>query len=179
MDQTRPEAGVEELEGAAPETAPAEVEDVPPVEVEESAEERAERLQLQLVQLAADFENYKRQAARREAEAKERAARRLLEDLLPIFDNFDRAIQAANSARDVETMRIGLDFIGQQMTTTLGDIGIQTIEPTGEMFDPAQHDAIEEVPGSGEPAGTVLETASRGYILNNTVLRAARVKVAG
>ena len=146
---------------------------------EETAEEKAERLQAQVLQMAADFENFKRSAARRETEARERSARRLIEDLLPVFDNFDRAIQASGSARDVETMRVGLEFIGQQMQATLGEIGIQAIDSSGQMFDPTQHDAIEEVAGSGQPAGTVLEELSRGYVFNGTVLRAARVKVAG
>ena len=147
--------------------------------VEETAEERAERLQAQLMQMAADFENFKRAASRRETEARDRATRRVIEDLLPVFDNFDRAIQASGSARDVETMRVGLEFIGQQMQATLAEIGIQAIDSKGQMFDPAQHDAIEEVPGSGQPAGTVLEELARGYVLNGTVIRAARVKVAG
>ena len=148
-------------------------------EVDETPDERAEHLQAQLLQMAADFENFKRAAARREAEARDRAARRLIEDLLPVFDNFDRAIQASGTARDVETMRVGLEFIGQQMQAALSEIGIQAIEAKGQMFDPAQHDAIEEVPDSGQPAGTVLEELSRGYIFNGTVIRAARVKVAG
>ena len=146
---------------------------------EEAPEEKAERLQAQVLQMAADFENFKRTAARRETEARERAERRVIEDLLPVFDNFDRAIQASGSARDVETMRVGLEFIGQQMQSTLSEIGIQAIESKGQIFDPAQHDAIEEVADSGQPAGTVLEELSRGYVLSGTVLRAARVKVAG
>lgn len=145
----------------------------------ETPEEKSERLQNQVLQMAADFENFRRASVRREAEARERAARRVIEDLLPVFDNFDRAIQAAGSARDVETMRVGLEFIGQQMQATLSEIGVQPIESKGQMFDPAQHEAIEEVPGSGQPAGTVLEELSRGYTLNGTVMRAARVKVAG
>ena len=145
----------------------------------ESPEEKAERLQAQLLQMAADFENFKRAASRREAEARERAARRVIEDLLPVFDNFDRAIQAAGSARDVETMRVGLEFIGQQMQSTLGEIGVQPIEAKGQPFDPTLHDAIEEIPGTGAQPGTVIEESSRGYTLNGNVLRAARVKVAG
>ena len=148
-------------------------------QTEETPEEKAERLQALVVQMAADFENFKRAAARRETEARERAAKRVIEDLLPVFDNFDRAIQAAGTTRDVETMRIGLEFIGQQMQSTLGEIGVQAIESRGQMFDPARHEAIEEVPGSGQPAGTVLEELSRGYTLGGSVLRAARVKVAG
>ncbi len=160
-----------------------EVSDAQPQEAGEGAAEtpeaRAERLQAQVLQMAADFENFKRAAVRRETEARERAARRVIDDLLPVFDNFDRAIQAAGSARDVETMRVGLEFVGQQMQSTLGEIGVQAVESKGKMFDPAQHEAIEEVPGSGQPAGTVLEELSRGYTLNGNVLRAARVKVAG
>ncbi len=169
---------VEEMADAQVLDAAAEAaEDAP--ETSETPEEKAERLQSLVVQMAADFENFKRASVRREVEGRERAARRVIEDLLPVFDNFDRAIQAAGSARDVETMRVGLEFIGQQMQSTLGEIGVQAIESKGKMFDPAQHEAIEEVAGSGQPAGTVLEELSRGYTLGGSVLRAARVQVAG
>jgi len=174
---------LEEIEDTTSEASAADGEAVQAEVVEaseaESPEEKVEKLQALVVQMAADFENFKRAAARREAEARDRAARRVVEDLLPVFDNFDRAIQASGSARDVETMRIGLEFIGQQMQSTLGEIGVQVIESKGQKFDPALHDAIEEVPDSGQEAGTILDEASRGYTLNGTVLRAARVKVAG
>jgi molecular chaperone GrpE len=146
---------------------------------EQSAEEKVESLQLQLVQMAADFENFKRAAARREAEARDRAVRRVFEDLLPVFDNFDRAVQAAQSAREVETMRVGLEFIAQQMLQTLSEQGVEAIPAKGQPFDPFRHEAIEEVADSGQAPGTVLEEASRGYVLNGQVLRPARVKVAG
>jgi molecular chaperone GrpE len=173
MAQDRDEMNVELEEDAA------EFEDALAGEEAETPEAKAERLEATVVQMSADFENFKRASARREVESRERAVRRVIEDLLPVFDNFDRAIQAAGSARDVETMKIGLDFIGQQMQSTLGEIGVQAVESKGQMFDPARHDAIEEVADSGQPAGTVLEELSRGYVLNGSVLRAARVKVAG
>lgn len=179
MDQDRVDDALEDVADVAGAQEIGADEVIEAEAVEETPEEKAERLQQQIVQMAADFENFKRAAFRREAEARERAARRVIEDLLPVFDNFDRAIQAAGSARDVETMRVGLEFVGQQMQATLAEIGVQAIDSRGQMFDPAQHDAIEEVPNSGQPAGTVLEELSRGYSLGGTVLRAARVKVAG
>lgn len=133
----------------------------------------------QLLQLAADFENYKRQAARREGEVRERAVRTVLEDLLPVLDNFERAVQAAQNARDVESLRIGIEFILQQLQESLRSQGVETIEAKGQLFDPLLHEALEEVPGEGEAPGTVVDEVQSGYVYKGQVLRPARVRVAG
>ncbi len=142
-------------------------------------EAELEKTKAQLLQVSADFENFKRAALRRETETRERAVKRTFEDLLPVFDNFDRAVQATTNAKDVETLRIGMTFIAQQLDEALKSQGITIVQSKGQMFDPNQHEAIEEIEGSEEPAGTILEEASRGYLYRDQVLRPARVKVAG
>ena len=131
-----------------------------------------------LAYLAADFENYKRQALRREGEARERAARNLLEQLLPVLDNFNLALQYAGTAKDVASLKIGLDYVGQQLETALQGAGLQVIESKGQHFDPTLHEALEEVDQPGVEAGTVVEEAQKGYTFNGQVLRVSRVKVA-
>lgn len=131
------------------------------------------------LQLAADFENFKRQAARRESEAKDRAARHILEDLLPVLDNFDRAVQAAETARDVQSLKIGVEYILQQLRDVLKNHGVEPIETQGQKFDPLHHDALEQVPNSGQPEGTVINEVQRGYNYKGQVLRTSRVRVAG
>ncbi|HEX8835131.1 MAG TPA: nucleotide exchange factor GrpE, partial [Abditibacteriaceae bacterium] len=131
------------------------------------------------LRLAADFENYKRQAARRETEGRERAARSVIEDLLPVLDNFERAVDAARNAKDVESVRIGVEFIAQQFRDALKNHGVEPIDSKGQMFDPLRHDALEEVSGSDLPEGTVIDEAQRGYVYKGTVLRPSRVRVAG
>jgi molecular chaperone GrpE len=133
----------------------------------------------QLVQLAADFENYKRQATRRESEVRERTVRGVLEDLLPVLDNFERAVQASQNAKDVDSLRIGLEFIAQQMQETLRGQGVEPIDAVGKMFDPLRHEALEEVPAEDILPGTVVGEVQSGYVYKGQVLRPARVRVAG
>lgn len=132
-----------------------------------------------LLHLAADFENYKRQASRRETEVRERANRNLIEDILPVLDNFQRALEAARNAKDVESVRVGVEFIAQQLQEVLRNHGVEPIEAQGKSFDPMHHEALEEVAGSGHPEGTVVNEATRGYKYRGQVLRPSRVRVAG
>jgi molecular chaperone GrpE len=126
----------------------------------------------------ADLENYKRQAERRINEARERAARNVIEDLLPVLDNFERALEAAQTASDMNSLKIGIEFIAQQFRDALKNHGVEEIPATGQTFDPLRHEAIEQVP-SDAPEGTVVSEAQRGYLYRGQVLRPSRVKVSG
>jgi molecular chaperone GrpE len=131
-----------------------------------------------LAYLAADFENYKRQTSRRLEEERQRAERRLLEQLLPALDNFNLALHHAGTAKDVDSLKIGLEFIAQQLEGALRGAGLEPIAAKGQKFDPTKHDAVEEVEAEGVESGTVLEESQRGWILGGQVLRPSRVKVA-
>jgi len=131
----------------------------------------------QLLHLAADFENFKRQALRREQETRERAVRNVLEDLLPVLDNFERAVEAAATTSDVQSLKIGVEYILKQFQEAISNSGAQPIDAVGKPFDPAQHDAIEEIE-SDQKAGTVVQDVQRGYLYNDKVLRPSRVRVA-
>ena len=134
--------------------------------------------QSQLSYMAAEFENYKRQSHRRIEEERARAQRRLLEELLPALDNFALAQQYAGNAQDVNAIKIGLDFVAQQMETALTSAGLETIPTKGQQFDPTLHEALEEVDGRGVPSGTIVEETKRGFRFGGAVLRPATVKVA-
>lgn len=131
----------------------------------------------QLLQVAADFENFRRNASRRETEAREYAVRGVLEDLLPVLDNFERAVQAAEKTDDVKSLKIGVEYILQQFQEALKSCGAQPIEAVGKTFDPLQHEALEEIE-SDSPAGTVVDDVQRGYIFKGKVIRPSRVRVA-
>jgi molecular chaperone GrpE len=138
-----------------------------------------EQTKAQLLHLAADFDNYKKLAARREAEVRERAARGVLEDFLPVLDNFERAVESTRNARDVEAVRVGVEYILKQFQEVLAAHGIEAIPAQGEPFDPLRHDALERVASSEHPAGTVVAETQRGYTHRGEVLRPSRVQVAG
>jgi molecular chaperone GrpE len=131
-----------------------------------------------LLRLAADFENYKRQAARRESESKERAVKNVLTDLLPVLDNFERAVHASSSSQDIQNLKIGVEFILQQLHEVLRSHGVEPIEAAGQKFDPQFHEAQEEVPSEEHESGTILDETQRGYRYKDQVLRPTIVKVA-
>ena len=144
------------------------------------ADETAQKLaqtQEQLAYLAAELENYKRQSLRRLDEERERAAHRVINQMLPALDNFGLALKYAEQAKDVAQLKTGLDFVAQQMQTALEGAGLEAIPAVGHSFDPQKHEAIEEVE-SDQPSGTVVEELQRGYLYKGEILRPARVKVA-
>lgn len=131
----------------------------------------------QLLQVAADFENFRRHSARRETEAREYAVRGVLEDLLPVLDNFERAVGAADKTEDVNSLKIGVEYILQQFQEALKSSGAEPIEAVGKPFDPLQHEALEQVESEQQP-GTVVDDVQRGYIFKGKVIRPSRVRVA-
>lgn len=154
------------------------------VEPEETVDELAQvseeltQTKAALLQIAADFENYKRSTARRESEVKDRAVRSLVEDLLPVLDNFQRAVDASQTATDVASLRIGVEFILQMFQNALQNHGVTPIDAQGKPFDPMQHEALDQVEVEGHEPGTVVEETQRGYTYKGQVLRASSVKVA-
>ncbi|HEX9997913.1 MAG TPA: nucleotide exchange factor GrpE [Abditibacterium sp.] len=147
-------------------------------EVEQELRQQLAQSEEKLAYLAAEFENFKRQSVRRLDEERARAKRRVLEGIFPAIDNFNLALQHAGTAKDVASLKIGLDFIAQQLETALKEAGLEPIEAKGKTFDPTQHDALEEIEVEGVEAGTVVEETQRGYQLDGQVLRPSRVKVA-
>lgn len=133
--------------------------------------------ELQIKHLAADFENFKRQATRRESETRDRAVQTTLMQILPVLDNFHLALKHADTAKNVADLKIGLQFIAQQLETALRDLGVEPIKSEGENFDPLKHEAIEQIEADANP-GTIVEEAQRGYVYKGNVLRTSRVKVA-
>ena len=131
----------------------------------------------QLLQVAADFENFRRQAARREVETREYAVRSVLEDLLPVLDNFERAVGAADKTEDVKSLKMGVEYILQQFQEALKSSGAEPIDAVGKPFDPMQHEALEQIESEAQ-SGTVVDDVQRGYIFKGKVIRPSRVRVA-
>jgi molecular chaperone GrpE len=130
----------------------------------------------------ADFENYRKRVARESAEAESRGRASLVQRLLPVVDNLERALAAAQPIdREVATNHIaeGIRLVYEELNGVLRAAGVESYEPDGEQFDPDWHEAMMTRPaGDGEAAGTIVEVLERGYRLNGQVLRPARVVVA-
>ena len=169
-----------------PETLDATAEATPEDALQEDLEEitaRAKKAEeyLALAQRTqADFENYRKRAARETAAAQERGVAKLAKELLPAVDNLDRALDAAQHDGDngSSTLVSGIKLVHADVIAALSRVGIERFEPKGELFDPQRHEAIAQQPVEGAPSGTIVEVYQRGYLLGDFVIRPARVVVA-
>ncbi len=145
------------------------------VELENENSELKERY----LRKQADFENYRKRMQREKEELGAYANKQLLLDLVPVIDDFERAIESAKESRDFDSFYEGVVLIEKQMTEMLErKWGLQRFESEGEEFDPQKHEAVTaEHTGEGtEPM--VVEDYQKGYMLHDRVLRSAKVKVA-
>ncbi len=145
------------------------------VEQPEKAEEPGEDYLALAQRIQADFENYRKRAAREAAAAGERARSGLVRELLPIVDNLERALASAEEGE--QHLAEGVRLVPSELIAVLERNGIQQFNPTGDKFDPTEHEALS-VRDDGEP-GVVLDVVEKGYRANGTVLRPARVVVSG
>lgn len=130
-----------------------------------------EELNDRFLRLAADFENFRRRTSKERESIVALANERFAVDLLEVMDNFERALKSDDSR-----LREGLEQIRQLMSAQLQRHGVMPIDSLKKTFNPAEHDAIAHVP-SGEPEGTVIDEISRGYRMNEKVIRHAKVAV--
>ena len=125
----------------------------------------------------ADFENFRKRAAREAALASDRGMSKLAKELLPALDHLELALRSAEEHGGGEFAK-GIRQIQAELLGALGRVGIQAYSPKGEPFDPSEHEAMASQPVEGAESGTVTEVYQQGYRINGTVLRPARVVVA-
>src|SRR5438874_10872399 len=124
----------------------------------------------------ADFENYKKRAAREKEDAVKYANSSLLQRLVSILDNFELGLAAAKTESEQSPIYSGMILVQKQLNDLLEENGLQAIEAEGKKFDPNLHEAIAHEP-SETPEGTVIRQARRGYRFKDRLLRPARVVV--
>jgi molecular chaperone GrpE len=130
----------------------------------------------------AEFENYRKRAVREAAAAQERGVNKLALELLPAIDNLDRALAHAagtDSENGDASLLHGIRHVHSDVLAALKRAGIEPFSPQGEAFDPQYHEAVAQQPLEGAEPGTVVEVYQRGYRRGESVLRPARVVVAG
>jgi molecular chaperone GrpE len=142
-----------------------------------AALEEKQSLQDRLLRTAAEFDNYRKRVDRERRELTDYAATDVLYDLLPIVDDFERALEAKPDA-DAENYRQGVDLILKQMHDLLRKRGVTQIEALGTDFDPNFHQAVMHDASAEHREGEVMQELRRGYMLRDRLLRAAMVKVA-
>jgi molecular chaperone GrpE len=141
--------------------------------------EKAERERDEYLELAqraqAELENYRKRVAKDLAAAGERAKAGLVRELLPVVDNLERALDSAGEGE--QHLAEGVRLVHSELVALLERNGIESFDPQGESFDPTFHEALSTRAEDGADSGLVLDTVEKGYKLNGTVLRPARVVV--
>jgi molecular chaperone GrpE len=174
------------------ETSPEEV-----AELRAQAEKAAENWD-KYVRLNADFENFKKRAARERQEAIRYANEGLFEKLIPILDNFEMAMQAANAPQAsaaqakgsqgqaasasaqggaADALKQGVNMIASQLKSALNEAGLEEIDATGQVFNPNLHEAVSQQESKDVPEGRVLQQLRKGYRLRDRLVRPATVIV--
>ena len=127
---------------------------------------------------AAEADNARRRARQEIEEARKYASEKLITDLLPVVDNFTRALEAAEQNPSVEALKEGVEATHRQLLDALQRVGLSRIEAVGQPFDPNVHEAIMQVaPADGQEANQVVEELRAGYKLHDRVVRPSLVKV--
>jgi molecular chaperone GrpE len=133
-----------------------------------------------LLRITADFENFKKRAAREKTEAAQFASTALLQKLLPVLDNFEMAGAAAQTAQGdkLASLQAGIAMVQQQLKGILAEAGLEEIDANGKSFDPTLHEAVSQLETAEVPEGRVVQQLRKGYKLRDRLLRPASVIVA-
>jgi molecular chaperone GrpE len=147
-------------------------------ETEDQFRQEAARLKDQLLRLAADFDNFRKRSRREIADAERMAREDLLRELLPVFDNLERASQHAGTVTEVQALVDGLSMVSRLFVDTLSRLGVERVATVGVSFDPAVHEAVQQIETTEQPAGSVYAEILAGYRFGERLIRPAMVVVA-
>ena len=148
----------------------------PEVQIAE-LQEHIQRTREQMLRVAADFDNYRKRMQRELEEARRRAAQNVVKDLLPVFDNVERATSHLDDGTDVKSLADGLRMVRKQLETQLARVGVTRLESVGKPFDPAVHESIQHIESVEHPAGVVVAEVQPGYVMGTDLIRPSMVVV--
>ena len=160
--------------GANPEESPGGEEEE---QAETTPEEQIAEWRERAIRSAADLENFRKRMEREKREARCYANQALLEELLPVLDNFQMGLQAASADSDSMIYR-GMEMVKKQLDEFLVSQGVEGISAEGEIFDPAMHEAVSQEECADSEEGMILRVIRRGYRMSDRLLRPANVVVA-
>jgi len=130
------------------------------------------------LRLYAEFDNYKKRTLKEKVDLMKTASADIIKNLLPVLDDFDRAKKNADDENTTEEFSDGVMLVYNKLYNTLKNKGLQPMESEGEAFDPDFHEAITEIPApSDEMKGKIIDTVEKGYLLNDAIIRHAKVVV--
>jgi molecular chaperone GrpE len=179
-------ADQEEISAKAPETeikenintdsVPEKSEDEKEKQLNELTEKLAE-VQDRYLRLSAEFDNYRKRTIKERFELIKTAGEDILNDLLPVIDDFDRAMDVINSCDSIDPILEGTKLIYGKFKSTLANRGLTAVNPLGEDFDPDIHEAIAKIKGTDGQSGKIIDVTQKGYSLNEKIIRHPKVVV--
>lgn len=144
----------------------------------EAAQAALEKEKKEYLFLMAEFDNYRKRVVKEKSEILRNGAEKVLAGLLPIVDDFERGLAATADADDAAAVRSGMELIYNKLVKYLESNGVKAMDSTGKEFDPELHEAIASIPApSDDLKGKVVDTTQKGYMINDKVLRHAKVAV--
>lgn len=175
--QAAPEAGAPEQTIAEHQTCFDSSEIKAMMEALDEKNREFDELSNRLLRLQADFDNFRRRSRQEKEELSQVVAGEVIKELLPVLDNFERALAAPG--QDASQIRTGVEMVYRQFGGILERFGVTPVAAVGSTFDPARHEAVMRIEDAGQPDGLVVEELQKGYEFGGKVLRPSMVKVVG
>ena len=147
-------------------------------EKEKSSEEIILELKEKYLRLSADFDNYRKRTLREKMDLTKLASEDILLKLLPVLDDFERALQTMNEVTDCKAMKVGIDLIHNKFSVLITPNGVKEITALNQKFDVDLHEAVTQIPApSKKMKGKIVDVIEKGYFLNDKVIRYSKVVV--
>ncbi|MCK0471605.1 nucleotide exchange factor GrpE [Halalkalibacter sp. APA_J-10(15)] len=144
---------------------------------DEQLEAQINELNNRLLRTQADYDNFRRRSREEKEAAAKYRSQVVIESLLPVLDNFERALLVNPESDETKSLLQGMEMVYRQLQDTLNNEGVAVIETEGQTFDPHLHQAVMQVEEDGFESGQIVEELQKGYKLKDRVLRPAMVKV--
>lgn len=144
----------------------------------EERQKEIEELNQRILRISADFDNFRKRTRLEKEELAKYANANLVTELLPVIDNFQRALDVQEPSSEIKSFLKGFEMIFKQLNEVLKQAGLETIDCVGQAFDPQKHDGVMQVEDDSVEDNTILEDMRTGYIFKDKVIRPSMVKVA-
>lgn len=154
------------------------VEESPEQVNETSSEDKVREINDKYLRLYSEFENFRKRTAKEKLDLIQSGGSDVIKNLLPVCDDFERAIASNASAEDIESIKEGFELLYTKLTGILTQSGLKPMDSKGKVFDVDEHEALTKIPAPEEDLkGKVVDVVEKGYYLNDKVLRFAKVVV--
>jgi molecular chaperone GrpE len=154
------------------------LEDPPGLSESDKLRSELEQARDKYVRLYAEFDNYKRRTTKERIDLLQTAGKDILTDLLPVLDDFERALKSMDAATDIIAVKEGVSLVHHKLKNILQQKGLKEMQSTGEAFNADLHEAITNIPAPSEDLkGKIVDELEKGYFLNDKVIRFAKVVV--